>query len=81
MSSKAYVEKILDTLKEMSPGQDEFYQAAEEVLMSLIPLLDEDSRYEDHNILERIVIPERSIIFRVTWIDENTDKLWLQNPV
>jgi len=71
MSSKAYVEKILGNLSEMSPGQDEFYQAVEEVLVSLLPLLDEDSRYEEQNILERIVIPERSIIFRVTWIDDS----------
>jgi len=71
MSSKEYVEKILANLSEMSPGQDEFYQAAEEVLLSLQPLLDVDSRYEEQNILERIVIPERSIIFRVTWIDDN----------
>jgi glutamate dehydrogenase (NADP+) len=70
MSSKAYVEKILNSLEEMSPGQDEFYQATEEVLISLLPLLDEDSRYEEQNILERIVIPERSIIFRVNWIDD-----------
>jgi len=70
MSSKAYIERILNTLEEMSPGQDEFYQAVEEVLISLLPLLDEDSRYEAQNILERIVIPERSIIFKVTWIDD-----------
>jgi len=71
MPSRAYIENILTDLKEMSPGQDEFYQATEEVLMSLVPLLNEDSRYDEYNILERIVIPERSIIFRVTWIDDN----------
>jgi len=70
MSTQAYVTKILNSLEEMSPGQVEFYQAVEEVLHSLIPLLDEDSRYEEYNILERIVIPERSIIFRVNWIDD-----------
>jgi len=70
MSSKVYIEKILNALEEMSPGQDEFYQATQEVLMSLVPLLDSDSRYEEQNILERIVVPERSIIFRVTWIDD-----------
>ncbi|PHS31995.1 MAG: NADP-specific glutamate dehydrogenase [Sulfurovum sp.] len=71
MSSKAYVENILNSLEEMSPGQNEFYQAVEEVLLSLIPLFDEDSRYEEENILERIIVPERSIIFRVSWIDDN----------
>ena len=71
MSSKAYIERILNTLEEMSPGQDEFYQATEEVLLSLLPLLEEESRYKEQNILERIVIPERSIIFRVNWIDDS----------
>ena len=71
MPNKAYIENILSTLKEMSPGQDEFYQATQEVLMSLLPLLNADSRYAEYNILERIVIPERSIIFRVTWIDDS----------
>jgi len=71
MSSKAYIENILNSLEEMSPGQNEFYQAVEEVLLSLVPLLDGDSRYEEENILERIIVPERSIIFRVNWIDDN----------
>lgn len=71
MSSKVYVENILNSLEEMSPGQNEFYQAVEEVLLSLIPLFDEDSRYEEENILERIIVPERSIIFRISWIDDN----------
>jgi glutamate dehydrogenase (NADP+) len=71
MSSKAYIKNILSTLEEMSPGQVEFYQAVEEVLLSLLPLLECDSRYEEQNILERIIIPERSIIFRVVWIDDS----------
>ena len=71
MSSKAYVENILNSLEGMSPGQNEFYQAVEEVLLSLVPLFDEDSRYEEENILERIIVPERSIIFRISWIDDN----------
>jgi len=64
------VKDILEYIKECSPGQDEFYQASEEVLYSLLPLLEKDDRYLKHNILERIVVPERSIIFRVNWIDD-----------
>lgn len=64
------VEEVLDYIKECSPGQSEFYQASEEVLFSLLPLLNEESRYLDQNILERIVVPERSIVFRVNWIDD-----------
>jgi len=64
------IESILNDIKECSPGQDEFYQAAQEVLYSIKPLLKADSRYIDHNILKRIVVPERTIIFRVNWIDD-----------
>ena len=71
MSSKMHIDKILNSLEEMSPGQNEFYQATQEVLLSLLPLLESDSRYEEYNILERIIVPERSIIFRVTWIDDS----------
>ena len=70
MPGSQQVQEILDYIKECSPGQNEFYQASHEVLFSLLPLLNEDSRYLDQNILERIVVPERSIIFRVNWIDD-----------
>lgn len=71
MPSSKKIEEILDYIKESSPRQDEFYQATEEVLYSLKPLLDRDNRYLEHNILERIVVPERTIIFRVNWVDDN----------
>ena len=70
MPSSQKIEEILDYIKECSPGQDEFYQATQEVLYSLRPLLNEDSKYLEHNILERIVVPERSILFRVNWVDD-----------
>jgi len=70
MPSTKKIEDVLKYIKECSPGQDEFYQATAEVLDSLRPLLNEDRRYLEHNILERIVVPERTIIFRVTWIDD-----------
>ena len=67
---KTKIEEILQNIKETSPGQDEFYQAAKEVLESIQPLLERDSKYLDSNILERIVVPERTIIFRVNWVDD-----------
>ncbi|MBU1667712.1 NADP-specific glutamate dehydrogenase [bacterium] len=70
MPASQKIEEILNFIKQCSPGQDEFYQASHEVLYSLLPLLNEDSRYFDYNILERIVVPERSIIFRVNWVDD-----------
>ncbi len=70
MNASDEVQKVLTSIQECSPGQDEFYQASQEVLFSLLPLLNEDARYAEFNILERIVVPERTIIFRVNWIDD-----------
>jgi len=68
---KQRVDEILLDIKECSPGQDEFYQATQEVLEAIIPLLESESKYLAHNILERIVVPERTVIFRVNWVDDN----------
>lgn len=66
-----YTAKTIEQLKRTSPAQTEFYQAAEEVLMSLRPLLDKNPKYQKHNIVERIVEPERQIFFRVVWMDDS----------
>lgn len=65
-----YVHDTLVQLQRSSPAQSEFYQAAEEVLDSLRPLLDLNPRYHEHGIIERIVEPERQIMFRVSWVDD-----------
>ena len=65
-----YVTETIDYLMSSSPAQADFYQAAEEVLGSLQELLKRDSRYADHNIIQRIIEPERQILFRVTWLDD-----------
>ncbi|MDR0902795.1 MAG: NADP-specific glutamate dehydrogenase [Opitutaceae bacterium] len=65
-----YVAKTIDYLKKSSPDQGEFYQAAEEVLNSLRPLFSREKKYLKHSIIERIVEPERQILFRVAWIDD-----------
>jgi len=66
-----YVKDVFNYLKRTSPSQTEFYQAAEEVLESLRPLLAKYPKYHDHKIIERIVEPERQILFRVNWVDDN----------
>ena len=66
-----YVKEVLDYLKRTSPSQKEFYQAAEEVLESLRPLMAKYPKYTKHKIIERIVEPERQIFFRVNWVDDN----------
>ncbi|MFT7879425.1 MAG: NADP-specific glutamate dehydrogenase [Sulfurimonas sp.] len=66
-----YVNDVFKYLKRTSPSQTEFYQASEEVLESLRPLMEKYPKYRDHKIIERIVEPERQILFRVNWVDDN----------
>jgi len=66
-----YVNEVFEYLKRTSPSQTEFYQAAQEVLESLRPLMIKYPKYRQHKIIERIVEPERQILFRVNWLDDN----------
>ncbi len=66
----AYVARVLEELTKSGPWEKEFLQAAREVLESLGLVMDQDSHYEKYRILERIVIPERVILFRVEWVDD-----------
>jgi glutamate dehydrogenase (NADP+) len=65
-----YIHNTITRLQLSSPAQTEFYQAVEEVLDSIRPLLEGDSRYQRHAIIERITEPERQIMFRVPWVDD-----------
>jgi len=65
-----YTEKVLTMVKERNPGEVEFHQAVEEVLESLNPVFEKHPEYEENGVLERIVEPERQIIFRVPWVDD-----------
>ncbi|SDU20329.1 NADP-specific glutamate dehydrogenase [Geopseudomonas guangdongensis] len=64
------LDAFLTQLKRRDPDQPEFHQAVEEVVRSLWPFLQSEPRYLKANILERIVEPERAILFRVPWIDD-----------
>lgn len=66
----SYIKDTIETLKQTSPAQLEFYQAVEDVLESIEPLLDERPKYREQAIIERLVEPERQIMFRVPWIDD-----------
>lgn len=66
-----YSEKVLHDLKIKNPNEPEFIQAAEEVLESLAPVVDNDPRYQKTGLLERLVEPERQIMFRIPWVDDN----------
>jgi glutamate dehydrogenase/leucine dehydrogenase len=57
-------------IKARNPGENEFHQAVQEVTESLIPFIEENPKYKHAKILERIAEPERTIIFRVPWLDD-----------
>ena len=61
---------ILKLIKDRDPGEKEFHQAVEEVIESVLPVLDRNPQYRKEAVLERIVEPERVIIFRVPWMDD-----------
>ena len=67
----SYVDRVLNDLNERYSEQKEFLQTATEVLNSLRPVIDANPQYEAAGLLERLVEPERVIIFRVPWIDDN----------
>ena len=68
--AQTYSQRVLDLVKAKHSHEKEFIQAVQEVLSTIEPVLAANSKYEDHAILERIVEPERTILFRVPWIDD-----------
>jgi len=69
-ASKDYIENVIETVKKRNPNEPEFHQAATEVLESLRLVIKRHPEFEEANLLERIVEPERQIIFRVPWQDD-----------
>ena len=65
-----YLLSVLDGLKARNAHEPEFLQAVEEVLESLEPVVDADPRYAQQNIIGRMVEPERVVMFRVPWVDD-----------
>jgi len=65
-----YSEQVIEDVKRRNRGEPEFLQAVQEVLESLNPVLDQHPEYREAKILERVVEPERIVIFRVPWVDD-----------
>ena len=65
-----YIERVLTNLKAKNTDQPEFIQAVEEVLESLEPVIKAHPEYEDMAILERLTEPERTLMFKVPWMDD-----------
>ncbi len=62
--------KFMEGVIAKNPGEKEFHQAVQEVAEKLIPFIDENPKYKKAKILERLVEPERTIMFRVPWVDD-----------
>lgn len=65
--------QILDLVRTRNPNEPEFLQAAEEVILSILPVLNKNPEFIKLKILERIVEPERLISFRVCWLDDHSN--------
>ncbi len=70
MATKTIIQAVYDQVLKRNPGEPEFHQAVKEVLDSLGPVLDKHPEYIKARILERLVEPERQLIFRVPWQDD-----------
>ena len=67
----SYIKEVIDATAAKNPGQPEFMQTVTEVLTSLEPLVEKNEKlYRENAILERMVEPERQIMFRVPWTDD-----------
>ena len=67
----ASVGQFLEQVALRNPGQPEFLQAVTEVMESLWPFIEKNPKYADHGLLERLVEPERTVMFRVCWTDDH----------
>lgn len=70
---KEYVKQLMADVKAKNPSEPEFHQAVEEVAESLSLVLDRHPEYRAAKLLERIIEPERVLMFRVPWVDDNGD--------
>ena len=68
----SYVDDVYSRVVEQNPSQPEFHQAVKEVLESLRPVIESDEeKYRKEALLERLTTPDRQILFRVSWVDDN----------
>ncbi|MDD5458472.1 MAG: Glu/Leu/Phe/Val dehydrogenase dimerization domain-containing protein, partial [Phycisphaerae bacterium] len=70
MAPTKLTQSVYDQVLKRNPGEGEFHQAVREVLESLEPVMKRNPQYTDAAILERVVEPERQIIFRIPWQDD-----------
>ena len=71
MNAKQYVEACIAEVERLNPGETEFHATVKEVLTSIIPALEKHPELQKQALLERVTEPERIIMFRVPWADDN----------
>ena len=71
MFKNEYLNNVMETVMKRNPAEPEFHQAVREVLESLEPVIEANPQYIETGVIDRLVEPERTIIFRVPWIDDN----------
>ncbi len=71
MLKNEYLKKVYADCQKRNAGESEFLQAVLEVLESLEPVVEQDPRFQKAGVIERMVEPERQIMFRVPWVDDN----------
>jgi glutamate dehydrogenase (NADP+) len=64
------IEEFMDLVVRKNPGETEFHQAVREVVESVMPFIEKNPKYQKGKILEKMIEPERTIIFRVPWLDD-----------
>lgn len=67
------IEEFMNEVIRKNPGETEFHQAVREVVESIMPFIEKNPKYQEARILERIVEPERVIMFRVPWLDDKEE--------
>ena len=70
MGAETVIKGVYEDVLRRNPGEAEFHQAVKEVIDSLGPVLERHPEYVDAKILDRVVEPERQILFRVPWLDD-----------
>ena len=65
---------IISQIKSRFPNEPEYYQAIEEVLESIEGIYNEHPEFEKANLIERLIIPDKIISFRITWTDDKDRK-------
>ncbi|MCK4374071.1 MAG: NADP-specific glutamate dehydrogenase, partial [Candidatus Brocadiae bacterium] len=69
--SQAFVDQVMETVEARNPGESEFHQAVREVAESVSPVIDKRPELAKLKVFERLVEPDRQILFRVPWMDDD----------